>query len=66
MPTPSQIEDWMRQRAVLVRQLEMLESGQMGSGDKVLRGITVQSIERAKAQIAQLDRLLSDQRPDDV
>jgi hypothetical protein len=63
MPTLAQIEEWTEQRRVLLRQLEMLESGEMGTGNKVLRGTTAESIERAKIEIAQLDRLLSSEMP---
>jgi hypothetical protein len=59
MPTTTQIADWAEQRRVLRQELEMLESGKMGTGDKTLRGTTAESIARVKARMAQLDRLLS-------
>jgi hypothetical protein len=64
MATAGQVEEWTEQRRVLLQELEMLESGKMGTGDKVLRGTTAQSVERVKTHIAQLDRLLSGAAPD--
>lgn len=64
MPTAAQVEEWTKQRRVLLQELEMLESGKMGTGEKVLRSTTAQSIERVRAHIAELDRLLSGTAPD--
>jgi hypothetical protein len=57
--TAVQINDWKIELVPLVRQLEMLETGEMGSGDKALRGTTAQSIRRVKSAIAELDALIS-------
>jgi hypothetical protein len=54
------IADWKRMRADLARQLEMFESGNMGSGDRVLRSTSAQSIERIKRSMAELDGLIAE------
>jgi hypothetical protein len=61
MPTNDDlVADWKRIRADLAQQLELFESGKMGSGDRVLRSTSAQAIERIKRSIAELDGLLAE------
>lgn len=61
MPTIDDlIADWKRMRADLERQLELLESGKMGTGGRVIRSTTSQTITRVRRFIAELDDLLSE------
>lgn len=56
------VELWKEQRAMLARQLEMLDSGEMSSGTDARNVLTKQDIERLKAWIAELDVLIGEAR----
>jgi hypothetical protein len=58
MPAAWQIEKWKIGRAVLARERELLESGKLGAGNKVLCSATPKSIKHAKAKIAALDAMI--------
>jgi hypothetical protein len=58
MPAAWQIEKWKIGRAVLARERELLESGKLGAGNKVLCSPTPKSIKHAKAKIAALDGMI--------
>jgi len=55
MPAAWQIEEWKKARAVLARELELLESRKTGGGNKV-------SIKHLKSKIAALDAMI-EKRP---
>jgi hypothetical protein len=54
------IESWKARRAMLARQLQMLESGEMRTRTTVLNVHTEQDIQRLKSWIAELDELLAE------
>lgn len=54
------IEDWIAMRSTLVRQLEMLKSGEMHAGTNVSDATTQASIVRVEACIHELTALLKD------
>jgi hypothetical protein len=54
------IESWKERRAMLARQLQMLESGEMRAGTTVLNVHTEQDIQRLRSWIAELDELLAE------
>ena len=54
------ITTWKERRAMLVRQLEMLESGEMRTGTNVLDATTKQDTERVRSWIAELDALIAE------
>ena len=64
-PATWQIDEWKIGRTVLVRALEMVEPGKMGTGNKVLRNTTSEPIKHAKLspKIAELDALIVGQSP---
>ena len=53
------IAAWKERRALLARQLEMLERGVMHSGTNVPDSTTQQNIQRVKSWIAELDTLIA-------
>jgi hypothetical protein len=63
MPAAWQIEEWKKRRAVLGRELELLESGKMGTGNKVLRATTATSIKNVQSKIAELDAIIEGRSP---
>jgi hypothetical protein len=58
------IEAWKARRAMLARQLEMLESGEMQHGQKGFGDLVQQDIARTKSWIAELDALLAEHPSD--
>ena len=57
------IADWKRMRATLVQQLELLESGKMGAGDRVSGSRTAETIARVKRAIAELEAMIDGRNP---
>ena len=55
VPAAWQIEEWKNKRSVLARELGLLESGKIGTGNKV-------SIKHLKSKIAALDAMI-EKRP---
>jgi hypothetical protein len=53
------IEDWIGMRSMLLRQLEMLKSGKVGSGT-IQDAMTKDTISRIERWIAELNALLKD------
>ena len=51
---------WIARRAMLARQLELLESGEMRTGVDVLGNMVKEDTERTKSWIAELDALIAD------
>jgi len=54
------IAAWKERRAMLRRQLEMLESGKMRSGTNVIDATTKEDIARTQSWIAELDALIAE------
>ena len=54
------IEDWIAMRSTLVRQLEMLKSGQMHGGTNVADITTEATVARVEACIHELNALLKE------
>jgi hypothetical protein len=54
------VASWRERRAMLARQLEMLESGDMHSGTSALDTTTRQDIARLRSWIAELDALIAE------
>jgi hypothetical protein len=54
------VASWKEQRAMLARQLEMLESGEMHTGTNVLDATTKRDIARLRSWIAELDALIAE------
>jgi hypothetical protein len=65
MPAPGRFIAWCKQeQASLEQQLEMMESGKVRTGEDIGSGwidTTEQSIERAKARLAELNELLTEE-----
>ena len=65
MPAPGRFIAWCKQeQASLEQQLEMMESGKVRTGEDIGSGwidTTEQSIERAKARLAELKELLTEE-----
>lgn len=64
MPAPGRFIAWCKQeQASLEQQLEMMESGKVRTGEDIESGwdTTEQSIERAKARLAELNELLTEE-----
>jgi hypothetical protein len=59
MPDARMIAEWQEERSVLIRELDLLESGKMGVGGKVRGDDTARAIDRVKRRIAQLDAWLA-------
>jgi hypothetical protein len=51
---------WKERRALLARQLDMLERGEMHSGTNVPDSTTKQDIKRLTSWIAELDALIAE------
>ena len=58
------IASWKARRTMLERHLEMLETGEMGSGINVSHVLIDQDIQRLKSQINELDELLAEHSRD--
>jgi hypothetical protein len=54
------VEDWIKIRSTLQRQLEMLESGQMHTGPHLSDARTKETIVRIKKWIGELNALLKE------
>jgi hypothetical protein len=54
------IECWIARRAMLARQLELLESGEMRTGTDVLGNMVKEDTERTRSWLAELDMLIAD------
>ena len=65
MPAPGRFIAWCKQeQASLEQQLDMMESGKVRTGEDIGSGwidTTEQSIERAKARLAELNELLTEE-----
>ena len=65
MPAPGRFIAWCKQeQASLEQQLEMMEAGKVRTGEDIGSGwidTTEQSIERAKARLAELNELLTEE-----
>jgi hypothetical protein len=51
--------DWEQMRSTFIRQLDLLESGKMGTGVQIRRGTTTKTIERVKYFIAELETMIA-------
>lgn len=60
MSTKDLVEDWIQIRATLQRQVRVLESGDMGAGEKALGSSTEATINRLRAAIAEFTDLLKE------
>jgi hypothetical protein len=58
--TTDLIEDWIQMRSTLQRQLKMLESGEMHSGDKIPDSTTKETTVRVRRCIDELNSLLKE------
>jgi hypothetical protein len=54
------VAGWKERRALLARQLQMHESGEMRTGTNVLDATTTQDIARVRSWIAELDALIAE------
>jgi len=58
--TTDLIEDWIQMRSTLQRQLKMLESGKMHTGDKIPDSTTRDTTVRVRRCIDELNSLLKE------
>ena len=60
------VAEWKQIRSMLVRELELLKSGKMGTGDRVLLGTVAKTLERVKRSIAEFDVLIAEHKGRDA